>query len=199
MHKVQRHRSHTVRRIHTRREPHFHSLRIAKKEETPLSSISPIASASELSNNQENSQKEEETDEHIETVSVVDVEETPATPTAETKQEPETPQHVPDVPDRKNKPKFVNGKRRSKCDDSIEDTDDSFVNDDDNESLISGIERLSTSPAPVPAPRRLISSTLANLNITNKHTYQNVPIPISPNNSQESSASEVSVELLIAF
>lgn len=93
---------------------------------------------------------------------------------------------APMVPDRKSKPKFFNGKFKWKSNgDKNSDTSDSFVNNDDNESLISGIERLSNSPAPVPAPRKLISSGSTKNSLNAKHTYQNVPIPISPNNSQD--------------
>lgn len=94
---------------------------------------------------------------------------------------------TPIVPDRKNKPKFLNGKiARNDSDVSPgQDLDDSVVNDDDNESLISGVERLSVSPAPVPAPRKSLPNNLSELSLNNKHTYQNVPIPISPNISQE--------------
>lgn len=126
--------------------------------------------STELANNEENSQKEIENSNN------------------ETKESIIVEDCTPSVPDRKNKPKFLNGRLKSRSEIDSE-LDDTFVNDDDNESLISGVERLSISPAPVPAPRKLISNSVSKLSSNNKHTYQNVPIPISPNNSQDVSPS----------
>lgn len=141
--------------------------------------------SSELANNEENSQKEQN----------------------EAKEEPkktdtsfnDSLDDTPCVPDRKMKPKFLNGKLHVKSEMESE-LDDTFINNDDNESLISGVERLSISPAPVPAPRKLIPNSLSKLSTNNKHTYQNVPIPISPNNSQDvSPTNEVRISGLVFF
>lgn len=87
---------------------------------------------------------------------------------------------APIVPDRKMKPKFFHvGKSKRK-----DDEDNDWCGLEDNTSLLSGIQRLSWSPAPTPAPRKSLPNGAARCVIT-KHTYQNVPIPISPNNSQD--------------
>lgn len=146
--------------------------------------------STELANNEENSQKE------IENNETKDAKEDDSNNKSlnETSSSLNDSLDTPCVPDRKNKPKFLNGKLKCKSETESE-LDDTFINNDDNESLISGVERLSISPAPVPAPRKLIPNSLSKLSINNKHTYQNVPIPISPNNSQDVSPNnEVRIE-----
>lgn len=99
----------------------------------------------------------------------------------------------PLVPDRKMKPKFLQYLKSRK---KVEDGDDGdWCGLNDDASLLSGVQRLSWSPAPTPAPRKSVPS--ATRSSPNKHTYQNVPIPISPNNSQTSSDAQPTQEVSI--
>jgi len=89
----------------------------------------------------------------------------------------------PVVPDRKMKPKFLYIlKNRRRQEDAL---DGDWCGLEDNASLLSGVQRLSWSPAPTPAPRKSVPNGVQKMSPV-KHTYQNVPIPISPNNSQTS-------------
>lgn len=174
-------------------QPIFHSLRICKKEDTPVTNgIAKVQTTSEiLLKSLENN------------VTPPEKFQNPPPQTEESNkstdnklEEKKAQEDVPSIPDRKFKPKFLNGKFKYKGNEgTASELEDTFVNNDDNESLISGIARLSDSPAPVPAPRKLIFPGLTKNNCNAKHTYQNVPIPISPNNSQDQAPEdEVSFE-----
>ncbi|KAK6619008.1 hypothetical protein RUM44_003390 [Polyplax serrata] len=178
-------KSNTVRAADVANKPDllFHSLRVYKKGDNQTSNgFARIQTTSEMLLNTNNSTGSQVTSSNCFQNSTQCKTENSSTILEVCDEKEEAPK----VPDRKFKPKFFNGKFKWRStDESFIDSDESFLNNRDNESLISGIERLSNSPAPVPAPRRLVTSGLTRASPNTKHTYQNVPIPISPNNSQD--------------